>query len=290
MTTLCDAAAHTLPTAGREHPARRPRCIAVGVRDREHDRAAIAWAIADAVAGTDQLHLVHAYVPLLLDGGTWDPAACARDTRYVAARRVVGQAVRRVMAGQYGVACTGSVIAGLPDDVMHELSDVVDLIVIGDDSASAGARTITWRVQDRARCPVVGVPANARGVPDARPVTVLADDRGLSEAALRFGAEAALRHGVGLEVSRAWSSLHLGPPRGPTWLAEQQEELDAQLAGWRVDFPGLPVVARIETDDRWAPRLHGISSLLVAPSSAVPLLRAGTAGYRAPCPIAVIPC
>lgn len=289
MTTLCDGRVGAPPTVVDKGTVRWPRCIAVGVRDVEYDRAAIAWAVADAVAGADQLQLVHAYVPQQLVGCTWDPVARAKDTRYLAARRVVTQAVQRVRAGNYGVACGGWPIAGLPADVLHELSDVVDLIVIGDDAASARARTITWRIQDRAHCPVVSVPPNARAVPDARPVTVLAGDRGLSEAALRFGAEAALRHGVGLEVSRAWSALHRGPARGPMWLAEQQAELDAQLAGWRAAYPGLPVVARIELDDRWAPRLHGTSSLLVAPSSVVPLLRAGTDGLPAPCPIAVIP-
>jgi hypothetical protein len=120
-------------------------------------------------------------------------------------------------------------------------------------------------------------------------VSVVADERGLPQEALAFGAEAAARHGVGLEVSRAWSTLHESPPQNAAWLAEQQEELDAQLADWRTRYTALPVVARIELDDAWPERLRSASSLLVVPGYAAALLRERPPDRIASCPVAVVP-
>ncbi|HZC70756.1 MAG TPA: universal stress protein [Jatrophihabitans sp.] len=286
MTTV-----HPSPEVAAAHPARprlRHRLIGVGFRDAERDRATIEWAVHDAVAGGDPLHLVHAYVPLRLDGCWWEPVTQARDARYLAARRVVAKGQQLVAATAANVRCGGSTIAGLPQDVFVELSDIVDVIVIGDDSR-AGGRGITWRIQDTARCAVVCVPPTYTGLPDPRPVTLVVDDQGISESALQFGAEHARRHGVTLEVSRSWSSLHDGPVDGPAWVAEQQEELDAQLALWSDRHALPPIVARIELDDDWLDSLRRGSSLLVAAGSAAPLLRTPPADPTAACPVAVVP-
>ena len=190
-----------VPAASKQRPL-RGRLIGVGVRDYLHDQAGIEWSAADAVAGLDVLHIVHAYIPLQLDSSVWEPVVRARDVRYLTARRVVAQAMQRARPARTALAVDGSAIAGLPEDVLLELSNVVDLIVMGDDAgAPEGIRKISWRVQDRAHCPVVCVPAGARRIPD-RPVTVIADERGPSAAAMAFGSEAALRHGVGLRVAR----------------------------------------------------------------------------------------
>lgn len=289
MTVIHERRVHIVP-AGRDEPVpRRGRLIGVGVHDYWRDQGAIDWALADSVVGVDAVHLVRAYIPARLDGWTWDPVLQLRDARYVAAQRIVIQAVRRAASRRSDRVCGGSAIAGLPEDVLLALSGVVDLIVMGDDSERSDAvRKITWRVQDRARCPVVCVPGRPHRLRD-RPVTVVADERGLPEAALAFAAEAALRHGVGLEVSRAWSALHEPPPESAEWLAGQQEELDAQLADWRARYRSLPVVARIELDDTWLERLRRGSSLLVAPSSAAALLRSRPIDHTAPCPVAIVP-
>jgi hypothetical protein len=281
----------TRPAASttRSHSTLSARAIGVGVRDYEHDRAAIEWAAYDARPAVDAVHLVHAYVPLLLSGCTWDRVTRAQDARHQRAHRVLAQSMQRVRSGRGDLQVEGSVIAGLPDDVLIELSSVVDLVVIGDDSASASdRRRISWRVQDSARCPVVCVPQEYEPRFDARPVTVVAGEDGLPENALQFAAAAAHRRGVGLEISRSWSSLHGDGLGGAGWLADQQEELDAQLADLRLQHPHLAITARIELGDDWLDMLRAGSSLLVTSVYAGSLVRSDHASGHG-CPVAIVP-
>lgn len=279
----------TAESTTRSHSVASSRAIGVGVRDYEHDRAAIEWALHDARPGVDAVHLVYAYVPLLLPGCAWDRVARARDARYQRAQRILAQSMQRVRSAHGDVLAGGSAIAGLPDDVLIELSSVVDLVVIGDDSASTSdRRRISWRVQDSARCPVVCVPPGYQPRIDARPVTVVAGEHGLPENALEFAAAAAQRRGVGLDVSRSWSSLHADGLDGAGWLAEQQEELDAQLTDLRVQHPQLAITARIELGDDWLDELRAGSSLLVTNSYAGSLVRSNHASAHG-CPIAIVP-
>lgn len=289
MTTL-----HVLPPADAPSPlavARppAPRVVGVGVRDHAHDAATIAWATADAVPSIDALHIAHSYVPLRLEGCAWEPVSKARDARYLAAKRVVGQAVQRANVSDAHLRVAGSAIAGLPDDMLIELSDVVDLLVIGDASATRATRSIGWPVQDHARCPVVCVPSGYRFRADERPVTVIVDETGISERVLRFGLAAARRHGVGLQVSRTWESVHEGTDPGPTWLAHQQEELDTQLADCRALVSEVAITARIELDPGWPARLRAASSLLVAGVGGVTAFRSRVARRQGDCPIAMVP-
>src|SRR3954469_25897594 len=230
----------TLPTV-TPPPADQPlaqRLIGVGVHDVLHDRATVEWALDEAAPGRDVVHLVHAYVPLRLDGCAWAPVSTDRDRRHTAASRIVAQAVQRASEGHHALEIGGSAIGGLPDDVLIELGSVVDLLVIGDDSHDRLIdRKISSRVQAHARCPIISVPRDYFAPADDRPITVVVDEDGLAEQVMAFAADFARRRNRTLLVSRAWSSLHEGKLAGPRWLAEQQEELDGQLAGWRAAYP-----------------------------------------------------
>ncbi len=199
MTALRDAR----PAGAAPRLVEPGRVIAIGIRDHVHDAATLSWAEAEATAGADGLHLVHAYVPLRLDGCSWDPVRRERDARGLLGRRVTAQAVQRVRAACPDLLVDGSTIQGLPEDVLHEFSSLVDLLVIGDDSADPDrVRKIAWRIQDRARCPVVCVPRAYRASSAGEPVTVVVAEGGPSEPAMRFAADVARRHNVGLEVVR----------------------------------------------------------------------------------------
>src|SRR3954470_24661571 len=129
-------AVRTLPTpspASVDRPL-APRLIGVGIHEVLHDRATIEWAVGEAAPGRDSVHLVHAYVPLRLDGCAWAPVSTDRDRRHTVATRVVAQAVQRASEGHHALEVGGSAIGGLPDDVLIELGSVVDVLVIGDDS------------------------------------------------------------------------------------------------------------------------------------------------------------
>jgi hypothetical protein len=265
------------------------RLIGVGVHDAAHDRATIEWALNDAVARRDEVHLVHAYVPLRLDGCAWMPVSTVRDRRHSTASRVIAQAVQKATESHGDLVIGGSAIGGLPDDVLIELSSVVDLLVIGDDSVDGRVqRKVTSRVQDAARCPLVCVPHDYFPIADDRPVTVVVDESGLAEPVLAFAAAHARRRGATLQVSRAWSSLHEGRIVGPQWLAEQQEELDAQLSSWRAVYPDVPVIARLELGYTWLDRLRAASSALIAGTRSVDLVRPVGEPLHS-CPVIVVP-
>lgn len=271
-----------------DHPI-APRLIGVGVHDVLHDRAPITWALLDAVPGRDSVHLVHAYVPLRLDGCAWGPVSQVRDRRHTTAGRVVAQAVQRATETHRGLEVGGSAVAGLADDVLIELSGVVDLLVIGDDTDDPlVTRKITSRVQDHTHCPVVSVPPDYQPDDDDRPVTVVVDEFGLSEEVMTFAAELAIRHERTLQVSRAWSALHEGRLDGPGWLAEQQEELDAQLAAFQAAYPRLGLAARLELGYAWLNRLRCVSSVLVTGARSADLLRTPGDGPHN-CAVAIVP-
>lgn len=268
----------------------RPRHVVVAVRDYQRDHATIDWAMIHVAPRMDVAHLVHAYRPLRLEGCHWEPVVRARDARYWDARDVVTGAQQRIASSASALRPGGSAVAGTAVEVLSEISDVADLIVIGDDSNdSETSRRITWRIQDTARCPVVCVPFSYSATTQRGPVMVVADEYGLSSAALTFGAETALRRGVSLEVSRAWSSLHEQWKPSAGWLAEQQTGLNTQLASWAKQYPALPIATRIELDDSWLDRLRDASALLVAPARSAPLLRTRPIDPSHPCPVAVVP-
>jgi hypothetical protein len=268
----------------------RARRIVIAVRDTRHHEETIDWALAHAAPGLDVIHLVHAYLPLQLTGCNWEPVVRARDARYWAARRVIALAQQRI-ARRAAVRPEGSAIAGAPADVLVELSEVVDLIVVGDDSTGAQAsRRITWRVQDLASCPVVAVPLDHRPADDGSPpVTVLADEHGLSEAAMSFGAETALRRGTSVQISGCRSFWGCSGASSHELRDEQQRQLRAQLDHWTRRYPQLTLSARAELG---ADELAGVcrgSALVVAPSRSAPQLRAGVLRPSHPFPVAVVP-
>lgn len=263
--------------------------IVVAVRDYPHDAATIEWALAHTVRGVDTVHLVHAYSPLRLDGCHWQPVARARGARAMAGRRVVAIALQRIAAAYPALGQDGSAVAGTPEDVLEQMSEVADLVVVGDDSLEpATPRPITWRVQDAASCPVVCVPAGYR-TEAGSPVTVVVDEQGW-DPVLEFGVQVAMRSGAGLQVSRSWSALHEMLPETDEWLADQQRAFDTQLTEWQDRYPAVPISARIELDDAWPGRLRRSSSLLVATSYAAARVRSLPSDpVQQACPIAIVP-
>lgn len=262
-----------------------PRTIAVGVRDLPLDGPVLRWAATDALPG-DALHVVHAYVPLRLDRCDWDPVRRERDHRAWAARQTAARATQRARMMRVDLKVDGSAVAGLPDDVLIEFSQVVDLLVIGDDSADEprSGHRIARRVQDLAACPVISVP-RAGGRFDA-PVTIVVDDRGLERGPLSFALDWAQRHGVNVRVCQAW---RVRGAVSSMSLAHHAEELDVQLADWQERYPDVGLTTLIVTADDWAARVAAASSLLVTARGAPRAVVAAAAGESPACATAVVP-
>jgi hypothetical protein len=204
--------------------------IAVGVRDREYDAATLEWARYEAAPEVDVLHVVHAYIPLHLDGRVWEPTRPERDARALVGRRITEQAVQRVRDVWPELRVAGTAIPGLPKDVLQEFSCVADLLVIG--AAS--------RVQCQAHCPVVTVPRGYYCAEQSKPVTVVVSTQAASSQVMRFAADAAQRHGVELCVAtnvlddRDWRNI-----ARTSGLVVTGPESDGALSG--MDGAGCPI-------------------------------------------------
>jgi hypothetical protein len=269
-------------------PRERPRLIAVGVRDVDHDNDTIAWVAREAVPAIDRVLMAHAYEPVTLTGCNWEPIARAREDRTTSAQHVAAQAAQRAHVRETGVQLEAAAIAGRPEDVFVELSEIVDLLVIGDSATVARQHPhIAQHIRSNARCPVVTVTRGNQ--PRAGlPVTVVLDELELPHPVLEFAADAAFRRGVALHVSRAWRVYGCTDTFSAESLAEQQEELDIQLAPLAEEFD-LPIVSRIELGDGWMRELRDMSSVVVTGQHSGLFAAAHPEATSPGCPTVVVP-
>jgi nucleotide-binding universal stress UspA family protein len=250
MTSTTRSTSDPLPT-GSWLPA-PPRLIAVGVRGYGSDASALAWALDDATDGRDRLYVVHAYVPLRIEGCHWPPVSNARDARRDRARRVVASALQRVRVDRGGLDVDGSAVAGLPDDVLVEFSEVVDLVVVGEDEiGQRSAKSTVRRILQSVHSPVAVVPGDyASGQVDSElPVTVVVDTLDLPSHLLEAGLQEATRRHTTLRVAHAWSSLNEEGPWTAQLLANRQAQLDMQLSDWHGSRPSGGIVGELLVDD-----------------------------------------
>ena len=186
------------------------------------------------------------------------------------------------------VAIIGAPRAGSAEHVLQAESENLALLVLGDDEPATPHRRIASHLRRTAHCPVVCVPRGTE-IFEGLPLTVAADDLGLSDQVLEFAAQYADRHQVPLDIARTWRSLHRDVPADAATLAEEHTQLDEELAGLRRSYRNLAVVSRIELDDRWLERVRAHSSLVVVNRATAERL-----GMTSPlpdplCPVAFIP-
>ncbi|MDQ2846835.1 MAG: universal stress protein [Actinomycetota bacterium] len=215
--------------------------------DLGRDASTVDWALSGGCGEDDIVHIVHAFVPLLINECSWEPIREARQARHDAARMVVARALRPIHHRRPSVRAEGSAVAGLPGDVLTEFSEVVDLVIVGDDRlppmASAGTTATLVR---RSTCPVVVVPASyQRVVDDARPVIALVYELGLRSPVISFALDEAARLGTTLKVAQYWLDLPTDLPITSELLADRQQQLDMELADLRERVPSVGVIGEI---------------------------------------------
>jgi nucleotide-binding universal stress UspA family protein len=286
------SASSALSSSATSEPQVRPRLIAVGVRD-ERDRSTLAWALDDAVPRLDGVHVVHAFVPLRIEGCSWAPVVEGRAVRVDTAQRVVSRALQQLRSVRPDVRVDGSAVRGAAADVLTEFSDVVDLVVLGEDEAQHRSLGMTTRrVLGYAKCPVVVVPADyADHQVDPRlPVTVAVDTLDLPSTLLEVGLHEASRRRTALRVAHIWSALHEEPPWTAELVANRQAQLDMQLSDWRGSRPIGGLVGELMIDDSpdALAELRVGSQLLVVSSTSIRLLGPSDAGKHR-CPALIIP-
>ena len=258
------------------------RDIAVAIRDLDSDGAVVDWVLHTA-GPTDHVHIVHAYRPFGLLDCNWESVRNARIYRATEAQRVVAAAQCPLRAAHLRV--DGTAIAGDPATVLVDLSDVVDLVVVGDDEFG---RDVAETVREQGQCPIVTVPHRG-GDPDGppRPVTVVLDSLDISGPVLEFALSSAVRRGVDLRVVQLRSALRHPEGRPAELLAQEQFDLDAGLRQWIPPGGGVGVVGEIAGDDTFEVMANAMqtSELVVLPAAAAALL----AGHDIPCAVAIVP-
>lgn len=261
---------------GKPQPANRSsgrRLIGVGIRNVRHDAAALRWAVFDARPGQDVVRILHAAEP--------------SDGRFTG-WQTVSAAVEHGSRQRSSVAIIGSPTIGPPERVLQSESHELALLVLGDDEPATPHRRIAAYLRRTAHCPVVCVPRGTE-IFEHLPVTVVADDLGLSDQVLEFAAQYAERHDVTLEIARTWRSLHRDlPPAGAT-LADEHAQLDEEVAGLRKSYGKVAVASRIELDAGWLARARAHSSLVVVGRATAERLGMTSALAEPLCPIAFIP-
>lgn len=277
------------PDSRTERPARTlagPALVAVGVRELARDAGPLAWAAECA----DTVHVVHAFRQQLAGECSWDPIRQAREARRESARLLVARVVQRLHHSHPTLAVDGSAVPGDPVEVLVEFSEVVDLVVIGRDAA-ASCQTAARTVQ-RASCPVAVVPSGYRPrADDDRPVTLLMDGGTLPGEVLEVGLRQAARLRTCLCLAQFWSALHDEPPSSAELIADQQMQLDQQLAAVGRTDPEVPLASELllRDDAQALDDLRSASQLLVLSASAVQLPRLLAPEPVERCPTLIVP-
>ena len=218
--------------------------IAVAVDGSARDSAVLAWTAHFARPG-DDVHVIHAYQELALEGSAWLPAVRANDHRRHQARRVVATAQSSLHASLIHarqIAVGGSVVTGWPHQVLADVSTIADLLVVGSRPGPGPACVLA------AACPVVIVPASWRpGPATGHDVGVLCG-RTLPLAAIDGAVDVARREHMSVVVLQLAEPAD-GDGAAPRFAeAAQLERLDMQLAAWDgTDYP--PMVAEVRRED-----------------------------------------
>ncbi|MGJ7906540.1 universal stress protein [Actinopolyspora sp. H202] len=231
--------------------------ILVGIDGSPTAFEAVRWAAREASHRSAPLRLVHAdvsalgYVPDTLGTSTPEPtdetarefvSDWLRDAREIAAAEdpelVVDTAVR----------------SGSARTVLLDESSTARLVVVGSRGLGSFSGVILGSVAialtHHGQCPVAVVREPDEGAePAGLPVVVGVDGSGPGELALRWAFDMASARSTEIMAVHAWHDLVVGElwtraQADKTWesvRADEQRLLAEVLAGWREDYPDVPV-------------------------------------------------
>ena len=277
--------------------------ILAGVDGSESALDAVRWAAAEAQELRAPLHLitVFGWVPVPEPEDPFRSSSGAWESLRENAEKTLAAAAAEVRGVAPEVEVTTELLAGAPADLLVTASARARLLVVGHRGAGGFATLVLGSVgaaaAAHAACPVVVV----RGEPrPTGPVVVGVDGSRLSEAALEFAVDAALRRRTTLVAVHAWQDTadpRLAPLIDGDAVAVEAAVLAERLAGWQDKHPDLAIERRVVRDSP-AQELTALSegAQLVVVGSRV---RGGFAGLllgsvsqallrHAACPVAVV--
>ena len=231
------------------------RRIVVGFGDPELDRAALHWALAEAIRRGLPLHVVRAYE--WRPGPVWPtrlrsvPASLVAEAR-AQAEELIAAVVAECRADRPGTDVLGRAVEGPITEVLQAESESAELLVIGSRQRAgwgSALGSVEQNIAERSGCPVVVVREAAAGTPASRVVVGLDLDSD-SDLLLAFAFEEAQRRGAVLEVITCWrptltdseAVLEFSPDDEA---AAIEGELCGELAPWARKYPEIEVVATV---------------------------------------------
>ncbi|MEU8102964.1 universal stress protein [Nonomuraea muscovyensis] len=227
--------------------------IVVGVDGSVPSRAAVEWAVDDALRTHKPLRIVHAvdrspYQIAKFPGAEWP------DALVQAGQKILDEALAVARDRQPSVDVTTKLEDGAPALVLTGQDAVATEIVVGSRGhggfAGALLGSVSGHVAGRARCPVVvvrGAPQQARGQ-----VVVGVDDSQESEPALRYAFEQAMLRGATLRAIHAWQlPVHAFAPEIAYDMDDirtaQYQIVRAALERFEKEYPQVTVVEDIQS-------------------------------------------
>jgi nucleotide-binding universal stress UspA family protein len=232
--------------------------IVVGIDESPAAKVAVQWAARDAELRKIPVTLVHAISP---EVATWPnvrlPAGLARWQRD-RGRRLVDEAVKLVEeASQHGgpAEVHSEVLASAAVPTLVELSKEAELVVTGCRGSARWPGQLLGSVSSGlvryAHCPVAIVHDEDPSHPGGAPVLVGIDGSSASELATAIAFDEASRRNVGLVALHAWSDADVSEwPEidSPAAQSMAEEVLAERLAGWREQYPDVPVSRAVVCD------------------------------------------
>jgi nucleotide-binding universal stress UspA family protein len=235
--------------SGRTYP---PAAVVVGFNSKEHSRAALVWAAADAARRDVPLVVLFA---ANYPGMTVEPTTASHHREpgaLEAAEEVTAAGVAEALKTHPRLRVVGATELTSPSRALVEASTHADLVVLGSRGHGRIMGTllgsVSFAVASRAGCPVVVVKDEAatRSVDPAHHVVVGTDGSDESAAAVRFAASRAAAGAAPLEVVTCTGGHQVPGVDEQQLRASAQRIAEAAAEQARATHPGLPVSRRVE--------------------------------------------
>lgn len=281
--------------------------VVVGHDGSEHADRALRWAVRAARRQSAELAVVCGVVPSRTNPETYGRTMVAREADLDAAQRSLDEAVRTAREAESTVTVRSRVVPEAPVAALLAEAEHASMLVVGSRGRGGLAGmvlgSVSTRLAQAARCPVVVVPAGELAFEAVAGDVVVGIDAGSPSSVLAFAFAEAVARGSGLTVVHSLSDPYsvglLVPTSGDPveHTRRAQDMLDRALEPWQATYPQVQVEQVLTAE--WAPTAvlgrAGPDSLVVVGSRGRGPVAAALLGsvshallHTAHCPVAVV--